>query len=226
MLRKAKQSAARRAADEQRAAPAVRSRLRPFVQAHVVLGLLATAAVAAHAGPRLPAGIAGALALAFWATALSGMVGGLAYRFVPRRLSELERRGALPEDLRAERETLFDRLYRAASGKSELVKKITERVLLPYARAAFGPVVLALGGRTLRAEEQALRGRIEQLLEGRGGEKLTGIEELVRIVVELRALPARRWLTALLRAWLPLHVVLTAALLLLLVLHVISTVRW
>ncbi len=221
-----KTSAARRAAEPRAEAAPARSRLKPLAQAHVLLGLFATAAVATHAGPAIGSGVTGALALAFWLTALSGVFGALAYRLLPARLSRIERKGALPEDLAPERELLFDRLYRAISGKSELVKKLADRVLLPYARAPLGALWLALSGRGLRAEQARLRRQIDDLLEGRGGEKLAGIDELVRIVVELRALPARRWLTRLLRGWLIVHVLVTAALLGLLALHVVAVVIW
>lgn len=227
MVRRDEQSGARRAAGSSGAVtPPTRSRVSAFAFAHTALGLVAVAAVAAHAGPRLPPGLSGALALAFWLTALSGAFGAAAYRFLPVRLSRLERKGLLPEDMRSEREALLDRLYRAASGKSELVKRLMERVLLPYARDPLGPVRLAASGRSLAREERHLRARIDRTLEGRGGDKLAGVDDLVRIVVELRALPARRALTALLRSWLPLHVILTCAVLALLVLHVTSTLRW
>ena len=64
------------------------------------------------------------------------------------------------------------------------------------------------------------------MLEGRGSERLEGLDELIRIVVELRALPARRALTLALRAWLPLHVIGTGILVGLLFLHILQMTRW
>lgn len=203
---------------------APRSRVRKFVGVHVVIGLAAPAAVLAHAGLRLPDGPAGALVAAWWATALLGIIGGLAYAIVPRRLTRLERDGALPEDLAARRVELVDRLYRAGSGKSDLVKAIAERILVPYARSALGPLVLVASGRTLAKEESRVRGKVDAMLQGRGTERLGGMDELVRIVVELRALPARRVLTAALRGFLPLHIVATSAVLVLLAIHVLVEV--
>lgn len=203
---------------------APRSRVRSFVRAHVVIGLVAPAAVLAHAGTRMPDGPAGGLVAAWWATAALGLLGGLAYAIVPRRLTRLERDGALPEDLAARRTELVDRLYRAGSGKSDLVKAIAERILVPYARSATGPLALVLSGRTLSAEEARVRGKVDAMLQGRGAERLGGIDELVRIVVELRALPARRVLTGILRGFLPLHIVGTALVLALVAIHVLVEV--
>jgi hypothetical protein len=105
------------------------------------------------------------------------------------------------------------------------VKKLLEKVLLPYARAALGPVSLALSGRRLRDEEKRLRAHIDRMLEGRGQDRLAGLPELVRLVVELRAEPAQRWLQRALRAWLPLHIVSFAIALALLAIHVVEVAR-
>ncbi|MEM7587818.1 MAG: histidine kinase, partial [Acidobacteriota bacterium] len=50
----------------------------------------------------------------------------------------LEREGALPEDLRRERESLLDRLHRELSGRSDMVKRAARVVLLPYALCRWG----------------------------------------------------------------------------------------
>ena len=203
----------------------MRSRQRPLLLLHVALGVLVSAMALAHAGPRLKQNPAGALYLCFGLAVLLGAFGALAYRALPARLSRLERRGALPEDLPAEREELVDRLHREASGRDDLVKSIVEKILIPYTRSAFGPLLLLVSGRSLKQEELLLRARIDGILEGRGGDRLAGLDDLLRTVVELRALPARRALNAALRAWLPLHAALGVVLLVLLVLHVYGVVR-
>jgi len=116
------------------------------------------------------------------------------------------------------------RLHREAAGTSDLVKAIADRVLLPYARAPLGGAALAASGRTLAEEEARLTARIDGALEGRGGDRREGLDRLIRTAVELRALPARRALTAALRAWLPIHIVAAAVVLALLFLHVAMAV--
>lgn len=203
---------------------APRSRVRPLYRWHLLVGMAAPVAVLAHAGTRMPDGPAGALAAVFWCTAALGVLGGFAYAIVPRRLTRLERDGALPEDLRRRRADLVDRLYRAGSGKSELVKAIADKVLVPYARSTLGPLALLVSGRTLAEEEARVRTRVQAVLQGRGADKLGGLDELVRIVVELRALPLRRLLTLSLRGFLPLHMVSSALLVALLAVHVLVVV--
>ncbi len=215
-------SAARRAAGDVDAGLAQRSRVRPHATLHVAIGLVAMAAVLLHAGLAFPPNVAGALNLGFWLAALLGGAGALFYRAVPGRLSRIERRGALPEDFAREREALLVRLHRAASGRSELLKAIVERALLPYSRRPLGALALVVSGRSLQQEQSRLRQRIDDMLEGRGAERLDGLDDALAAVVELRALPARRALTALLRGLLPLHLLFGGLVAVLLVLHVVG----
>ncbi len=198
----------------------VESVVRPQLQVHLALGLMTVALAMAHARPRPGGGNGGALWAALLLTSAAGGLVALCYRWIPPLLARLERSATLPEDFARARQDLLDRLYREASGKSDLVKKIFEKILLPYARSATGPLSLVLSGRSLRDEETALRARVDAVLEGRGKERLAGLAELLRIVVELRSLPAQRWLSLAMRAGLPLHIVTFAIAMALLALHV------
>jgi Fe-S-cluster-containing dehydrogenase component len=183
--------------------------VKPQLAIHLAIGLLTVGFALGHA-PWPPSGRA-TLGRALWtlllATTAAGGWTAIAYRLLPARLARIERTAALPEDFAAGRRELMDRLYREVSGKSDLVKKIFERILLPYTKRPLGPLWLLASGRRLREEEAALRARIDVVLEGRGAERLAGLAELIRIVVELRALPAQRWLLRALRGGLPVHVV-------------------
>jgi hypothetical protein len=201
--------------------------LRPWFVAHVTLGVLAAGAIHAHAGFRVPSNAAGALALALWTAVATGLFGAVVYRLLPPRLSRIERGGALPEDLAPRARALEDRAFRALTGKSELVKTIYARILRPYLESPLGAFALFARGHSLAGEQRRLRARIDQVLArgGAGGEardrasKLQGTDELVRLVVERRAIPAQVWLHHILRAWLPVHLAATAIVLVLLALH-------
>ncbi len=209
----------------QQVRPVARSRTRVHLIAHVGLGLLAPAAVLAHAGLAMPASPAGALLLAFVVASATGAVGAAAYRGIPRMLTRIERGGALPEDLAGDASELRARLFRELSGTSELVKHLAARILMPYARAPLGWLALAASRRGLSDEERRLRARVDAVLAGRGADRLHGLDGVIRLAVELRALPGRRALTAALRAWMPIHVVLAAMTLGLLGIHVITAWR-
>ena len=195
--------------------------VRPQLRWHLAAGLVTAGLALAHAPLTGRAGSGTAL---LWALAITSIAGGLAaiaYRLLPPRLARIERAAALPEDFSRARAELRDRLYREASGKSDLVKKILEKILLPYARRPLGSIALVASGRSLKEEEASLAARIDEVLEGRGKERLAGLSSLVRLVVEMRALPAQRLLLALLRAWLPVHVATFGVATAMLVLHVI-----
>jgi hypothetical protein len=164
--------------------------------------------------------------LAFFAAALTGIVGAIFYATLPRRLALLERVTLLPEDMKAEKTALLSRLTLAATGTSDLVKTIAARILVPYARSTIGSIALLCSSRSLDDERSRLRKRIESILASRpaAAEKLAGVEDLVSIVVELRAAPIRRAITFALRAWLPLHIGSMAIALALLAVHIAQAV--
>ena len=205
---------------------AATSKVRPQLSIHLALGLLAPGLALAHApwSSASRQSLGGALLTALVVSSIAGAYTALVYRLIPARLARLERTAALPEDFATARRELRDRLYREVSGKSELVKKLFERVLLPYVQSKGGPLWLLLSGRRLRDEERALRERIDLLLEGRGKERLAGLAELIKIVVELRSLPAQRWLLVTLRAGLPVHIVTFGLAAVLLGLHAVFAI--
>lgn len=206
---------------------ATSSRVRPMLAVHLALGFVALGLVATHASmiDWWPRSVGSALRLSFLSTTGFGIWMAIAYRWLPSRLARIERTAALPEDFSTARRELMDRLYRDVSGKSDLVKKIFEKILVPYTKQPLGAVWLFFSGRSLRDEENALRKRIDVVLEGRGKERLAGLDGLVRIVVERRALSVQRFLLLALRFGLPGHVVTFSLAMALLLVHVLTAVR-
>ncbi|MBX3188990.1 MAG: cyclic nucleotide-binding domain-containing protein [Labilithrix sp.] len=190
--------------------------------AHLSLGALVTGATLAHTHARAPGNAAGALAIAMALALASGAFGALVNVAIPRRLSRLERKSVLPEELAARRREIDEKIFARLSGKSEVVKAIYGRLLRPYRGRRLGSLWLVVGGRSLREEEKALRAHASRLLEGRKSERLDGLDELVKLVVEHRAAGAQRLLTFALRGWLGVHLASTAIALVLLVAHVVA----
>lgn len=203
----------------------VRSIVKPWLTVHVLAGVAASVAAAAHGGLRFRADWAGALEASFWLTITTGLSLRAVYARAPRALSRIERTAGLPEDLEGDERRLLEELERQLSGRDELVKRIAERLLVPYTRAWLGPYLLVGSGRTLAEEQSALREHVVAALDGRGQDRLAGLDQALRVVVELRALPARRVLYGALRAGLPLHLLCTALCVALLAVHVASVWR-
>jgi Fe-S-cluster-containing dehydrogenase component/CRP-like cAMP-binding protein len=195
---------------------------RAAFRLHVWLGFAALAAVALHAGFKLPSSAHTLVGAVFWCSSLLGVLGYAAYQLLPPVLTRIERKGLLPEDFSRERSRLMDRLFRATSGKSEAIKLLVRRVLMPYARAPWGGLSLVTSGRNLREEEAQLNQRLFDVLQDKAPAHAREIEELTRTVVEIRALPVRRVLTFLLRAVLPVHVLTLGLLAVFLVVHLVA----
>ncbi len=195
---------------------------RASFRLHVWLGFAALGAVALHAGVSLPTSAHTYVGAVFWCSSLLGVLGYAAYKLLPPILTRMERKGLLPEDFSRERLRLMDRLFRATSGKSEAIKLLVRRVLLPYARAPWGALLLAASGRTLRQEEARLNQQLFDMLGEKASAHAADIAELTRTVVEIRALPARRILTFVLRAVLPAHVLTLGLLCVFLAVHLLS----
>jgi Fe-S-cluster-containing dehydrogenase component/CRP-like cAMP-binding protein len=192
--------------------------------AHLALGMLAVGATLAHTHANAPGNVAGALALAMMIALATGGLGAVVHVLLPPRLARLERGSVLPEELVARRREIDERIFTQLSGRSEVVKTLYGRVLRPYRAAPLGAVWLALSGRRLREEEKRVRAKLGGLLDGRKSERLDGLDELVRLVVEHRAVGALRLLTFALRGWLPVHLAATATSIVLLVAHVSAVV--
>ena len=211
---------------KKRAKPRGKARgTRPHYVAHLAVGTLATALAFVHVrlGGSSPSGVVALVT--FVALALSGFLAALAYVTLPPMLSRLEREGRLPEDLPRIREEHARKLFRALSGRTELVKKVYDRVLAPYRASRLGPLALVASRRSLGAEERALSSRIDALLEGRGKGKLAGLDALLRLVVEERALAASVWLSRALRGLPVIHVATVGTFVVALVVHAVLALR-
>ena len=191
---------------------------------HLALGMLAMGAAVAHTHGAAPGNVAGALTLAIAIALLTGALGGLLQVLLPPRLARLERGSVLPEELLSRRREIDERIFPQLSGRSEVVKTLYARILRPYRASRLGALLLIATGRRLREEERHLRARAEGLLAGRRSERLDGLDELVRLVVEPRAVGSLRLGTVALRGWRPVHLAATSTAVVLLVAHVIAAV--
>jgi hypothetical protein len=140
-------------------------------------------------------------------------------------MARLERKVALPEDLRRREHELDEHVFATLSGRSEVVKELYLAVVHPYLTARLGALSLLASGRSLSEEQARVHGEVLALLQGRKSRRLDGVDALVRLAVERRATKALRVLLGLRRAWLLLHVSASAGAAVLLVAHVVARMR-
>lgn len=196
---------------------------RTHAVAHLSLGVVTGGLVVSHAAWRLPPNAAGAALLAFAIASATGVLAGVSYAVLPRRLSRVERRARLPEDLSPRAHELEDRTFGALTGRPAATKALYARALGPYAAAPLGGLALIVSGRTLQDEEARVRSRLDAVVEGRA---VAGLADLVRLAVERRGVRAQRLLQGTLRACVAVHLVSVAIALVLIGVHVASVARW
>lgn len=201
----------------------VAANARAHAIAHLAMGVLAAGVAAWHAGPRIHANLAGGLWVSFVAAGVTGGLAAAAYALLPRLLARVERRAQLPDDLPIRAKDLAERAFGALTGRSDATKAAYARWLAPYAGAWLGGLRMIVARRSLRDEERRVRSEIERILGARIGH-LDGIDDLIRLTVERRAISAQRLLQGVLRAVVPMHVVCVAVTAVLLLAHVASVV--
>jgi len=194
---------------------------------HLVVGAAAFGAVLGHAsGGTRATTVARAALAAFFAAATSGGFAAVLYRFLPARISRLTRREWLPEDSRDRARERSERVAAELSGKSDLLKAVFARVLDPYRRSPLVFARLLVTKATLAGEIEGLRRRVGAALEGRGGDKLEGLDRLVDAVVEEACFRAARVALLVLRGFVPIHVAAALVALLLVIVHAASEVSF
>jgi hypothetical protein len=199
--------------------------LRYWMLVHVYAGVVAGIILLFHAGTSTGGLLTSLLYFVFYLVIISGVVGILAYIFAPKIMTRIEGEPLLLEDLQARREELQkqsasileqsegwlkdeirDRVYpRFLSHKflwRQLWRREELKLLLAHAREEFKP-------RTTRLATNEER----ELL-------LSAVETAVTLRRVDALLTLHRWL----RAWIPIHVVSTAAMLALMIVHIVQVI--
>lgn len=197
--------------------------LRYWMLAHVYLGALAGVVLLLHAGRHTGGLLTTSLYLTFDLVIISGVVGILSYLIAPRLLTRIEGEPLLVEDLeerRKELETEQKTILDKSEGwlKDEILEKInghfmSRRFLL---RQLFAHEDLKA---VLARAREDFKERITRVATEDERKLLL---EALETVVTLRRVDALLLLHRSLRVWIPLHVVSTAFMLALLIVHIIQ----
>lgn len=206
-----------------RRSKAPRSRMRPAMLLHAVLGVFAATLAWTHTGGHAQ-GTSAVFAVVFIVCCALGVWGALLYAIGPKVLARIESGAGLPEDLNDADAERIDALMQDLSGRSEALKQLVQRVLLPYARRPLGAIGWVLSGRTRREERRRLHDRIVAMVGPERAARMEGLNDVLRTVVALRAVGTQRRLHRALRAWLVPHIFVSIATLALLGVHVAT--RW
>jgi hypothetical protein len=191
----------------------------------VYIGAIAGVVLLLHSGTRTGGLLTTLLYVAFDLTIISGLIGVVAYVIAPRIMTRIEGEPLLVEDLEKRREELrkdTHTIYQKSDGwlKEELRDRVYPRFL------SYG----FLWRQIWRREElKALLAQARQEFKDLTTRTATDEERDVLIsaveaAVMLRRVDALLALHWVLRVWIPLHIVSTAVMLALMVVHVIQVV--
>ena len=199
--------------------------LRYWLLAHVYIGAIAGVVLLLHSGTHTGGLLTTLLWVAFDLTILSGLFGVIAYVIAPRIMTRIEGEPLLVEDLEKRREELRQdtrNIYQQSEGwlKDELRDRVYPRFL------SYGFLWRQM---SRREELKALLAQARQEFKERTTRTTTEDERdlliaAVEAAVTLRRVDALLALQWLLRVWIPLHVVSTALMLALMVVHIVQVV--
>ena len=195
--------------------------LRYWMLAHAYIGAIAGVVLLLHSGTRTGGLLTSLLYVTFDLTIISGLIGVIAYVVAPRIMTRIEGEPLLIEDLEKRREELRQAtrtIYQKSDGW--LKDEIRERVYARFLSNGF------LWRQIWRREElKALLAQARQEFKDRTTRMATEEERdlllsAVEAAVTLRRVDALLALHWVLRFWIPMHIVATALMLGLMLVHV------
>ena len=195
--------------------------LRYWMLAHVYAGVIAGVVLLLHAGPQTGGLLTSLLYFVFDLVILSGVAGTAAYIVAPRIMTRIEGEPLLVEDLEARRAELKQQAASILEQSQGWLKdEIRDRIFARYSSRGF------LWRQLWRREElKSLLAQAREELKTRTTRLATPDERdlllsAVETAVTLRRVEALLLLHRSLSSWIPIHVVSTAAMLALMIVHI------
>ncbi len=199
--------------------------LRYWMLSHIYIGVLAGVLLLVHGGTSSGGLLTTALMISFDLVIASGLFGAACYIIVPRFMTRIEREPLLLEDLEARREELRAELVRAAD---ETANEELNRLIQRKVRRRF----LGLGylirqylrrediGTMLADAREEFRSAAEKMSRSDDARLMEAVEN----AATLRRVDALCYLHKSLKLWVAPHVLFTALMLVLMVIHIVQVV--
>lgn len=199
--------------------------LRYWMLSHIYLGVLAGFLLLVHGGARSGGLLTSLLMISFDLVIASGIFGALTYLIVPRIMTRIEGEPLLLEDLQARRVELRAKIAEITFDESEpklreiVENRVCPRFLsLPYLFRQFfekGDLKSMLA--RAREEFKSTTSELNRVNHGR-------LMDAVESAATLRRVDALCYLHQMLKLWLAPHVLFTALMLFLLIVHIVQVV--
>lgn len=199
--------------------------LRYWMLAHVYIGIITGIVLLLHSGTRTGGALTTLLYLTFDAVVLSGIVGIVIYYVAPRIMTRIEGEPLLVEDLE-ERRTELQKQSAEILEQSQgwLRDEIRDRVYPLFLSRGFLWRQLSQRESLKTALAQAREGFRERLTRLATQDERDLLIAAVETAVTSRRVDALLLLHRALRIWIPLHVISTALMLALMIVHIVQVV--
>jgi Fe-S-cluster-containing dehydrogenase component/CRP-like cAMP-binding protein len=198
--------------------------LRYWMLFHSYAGVIAAVLILLHAGQSSGGILTTGLTISFDLTILTGLLGILLYKMIPRTLTSIEGSPLLIDDLRARRQELGDELATVLSSASDQFRGTIKARIGRYFLSTGYLLRQYLLRRELDSEVEAGKRRVKRLAEGLGDQDRTALERAAEAAVTARRVDSLIYLHRLLKLWLPPHIAASSLMLALLVAHIIQVI--
>jgi Fe-S-cluster-containing dehydrogenase component len=199
--------------------------LRYWMLAHIYLGVVAGIVLLLHAGTHTGGLLTTLLYIAFDVVILSGVVGILSYLIAPRIMTRIEGEPLLVEDLQGrQKELATEQQSILEKSQGWLKEEITEKIYPRFLSKGF------LFRQLMRREDlKALLAEAREEFKERITRVATDDErelllEALETAITLRRVDALLLLHRSLRFWIPVHVISTALMLALMIVHIVQVI--
>lgn len=199
--------------------------LRYWMLAHMYIGATAGVVLLLHSGTRIGGVLTTLLYIAFYVVILSGVLGIVSYYLAPRIMTRIEGEPLLIEDLqerRAELQKQSDEIL--AQSQGWLKDEIRDRVYPRFFSRGFLWRQLSRRESLKTVVAQAREEFKERLMRLATEEERDQLISAVETVVTIRRVDALLLLHRMLRVWIPAHVISTALMLALMLVHIVQVV--
>ena len=199
--------------------------LRYWMLAHVYIGVVAAVILLMHSGSHTGSWLTTALYLSFIAVIGSGVFGIASYIIAPRILTSIEGNPLLIEDLEARRDELQESLKEALAKADEGVREQIEKKVLPRFRSTAYVWRQFFIRQDLKTLLATARGSIsDDTARVTEKERRTLLMDTVETAVTLSRVDALIMLHRLLKVWIPPHVISTALMIALMLVHIAQVI--
>jgi len=198
--------------------------LRYWMLMHSYAGVIAAVLILLHAGRSSGGLLTGALTISFDLTIVTGLLGILLYRMIPRTLTSIEGSPLLIDDLTARREELGEDLAAALSSVSDKVRgRVKAKVTGSFLSTSYLLRQYVLR-RDLGAEVEAGQERLRRFADGLTEQDRQAVARAAEAAVTARRVDSLIYLHRLLKVWLAPHIASSSLMIALLIAHIIQVV--